>query len=48
MASEIGGECFVAAYKWISHYRGGLAIATIVACTAFVAVNGGPFLALMM
>jgi tripartite ATP-independent transporter DctM subunit len=48
MASEIGSECFVAAYKWIGHYRGGLAIATIMACTAFAAVNGGPLPAIII
>ena len=29
-----------AAYKWVGHIRGGLAMATVVACAAFSAICG--------
>ncbi len=40
--SGIGAEAFDTAYKWIGHFRGGLAIATIGACTILAAVIGIP------
>ena len=48
MASGIGTDCFLAAYKWIGHLKGGLALATVLACTAFAAVNGGPLPAVIV
>ncbi|MDP2931315.1 MAG: TRAP transporter large permease subunit [Chloroflexota bacterium] len=38
--SNIGQELFHAAYAWIGRLRGGLASATVLACTAFAAVSG--------
>jgi tripartite ATP-independent transporter DctM subunit len=31
---------FFAAHKWVGHYRGGLAMATIIACAIFAAITG--------
>jgi tripartite ATP-independent transporter DctM subunit len=40
--SGIGAEAFDTAYKWLGHLPGGLAIATIGACTILAAVIGIP------
>ena len=48
MASGMGTEAYKAAYIWFGNSRGGLAIATIVACTAFASVNGGPLPAIII
>ena len=48
MASGMGAEAYKAAYVWFGSSRGGLAIATIVACTAFASVNGGPLPAIII
>ncbi|MFP3976099.1 MAG: TRAP transporter large permease [Dehalococcoidia bacterium] len=36
----ISGAAYRAAFKWLGHLRGGLAMATVVACGAFAAVTG--------
>ncbi len=36
----INTKLYNAAYKWVGHIRGGLAMATIVACSAFSAICG--------
>lgn len=38
--SELSRELYYAAYKWLGHLRGGLAMTTIGACSAFAAVSG--------
>jgi tripartite ATP-independent transporter DctM subunit len=35
-----GKDLYYTAYKWIGHWRGGLAIATVAACTGFAAIVG--------
>jgi C4-dicarboxylate transporter, DctM subunit len=39
-ASGMSGELFRAANAWMGHRRGGLAMATIVACGSFAAISG--------
>jgi C4-dicarboxylate transporter DctM subunit len=39
-ATPIGRDLFLAASRWLSWLRGGLAIASVGACTAFGAVSG--------
>ncbi|MBN1627859.1 MAG: TRAP transporter large permease subunit [Deltaproteobacteria bacterium] len=48
MESGMGTNAYRAAYTWFGSFRGGLAIATIVACTAFASVNGGPLPAIII
>lgn len=48
MESGMGTKAYRAAYTWFGSFRGGLAIATIVACTAFASVNGGPLPAIII
>jgi tripartite ATP-independent transporter DctM subunit len=38
--ARFGEDLFYAAYKWIGHFRGGMAVATIGACTGFAAIVG--------
>jgi tripartite ATP-independent transporter DctM subunit len=38
--AKIGEDLYYSAYKWFGHLRGGLAIATVGACTAFSAIVG--------
>jgi len=38
--SGMSRDLFAAAYRWIGHYRGGLASATITACAGFAALSG--------
>jgi tripartite ATP-independent transporter DctM subunit len=38
--SDLGKDLVDAANKWLGHFRGGLAMAAVVACTAFGAVVG--------
>ncbi len=33
-------KLYAAAYKWVGHFRGGLSMATVLACGAFSAVSG--------
>jgi len=42
--SDISGDLFNAAYKWIGRMNGGLAAAAIAACAAYGAVVGVPFI----
>jgi C4-dicarboxylate transporter DctM subunit len=47
--SGISGRLFDATYKWMGHWRGGMAMATVGACTAFGAICGsGPATAATM
>jgi tripartite ATP-independent transporter DctM subunit len=39
-AAEISRELYDAAHRFVGHLRGGLAIATVIACAAFAAVSG--------
>jgi tripartite ATP-independent transporter DctM subunit len=39
-AGGMSRELFRAANAWVGHFRGGLAIATILACGGFAAING--------
>lgn len=39
-ASGMSKDLFTAAYRWIGHFRGGLASATITACAGFAALSG--------
>ena len=48
MTSGMGTRAYKSAYIWFGSSRGGLAIATIVACTAFASVNGGPIPAIII
>ncbi|HJX12970.1 MAG TPA: TRAP transporter large permease [Dehalococcoidales bacterium] len=36
----VSGDLYNAAYKWVGHLRGGLAMATILACAGFAAITG--------
>jgi len=36
----VAGDLYFTAYKWVGHLRGGLAMATVVACGGFAAVSG--------
>lgn len=38
--TEVGVDLYDAAYKWVGHLRGGLAMATVFACTLFAAICG--------
>ena len=38
--SRFGEDLYRAAYKWFGHMRGGMAIATVGACTGFAAIVG--------
>jgi C4-dicarboxylate transporter, DctM subunit len=38
--SGVNVKLYQAAYKWIGHIRGGLAMATVMACSAFAAICG--------
>jgi C4-dicarboxylate transporter DctM subunit len=38
--TEMGDDMYFSAHKWVGHYRGGLAIATIIACAIFAAITG--------
>jgi tripartite ATP-independent transporter DctM subunit len=38
--ARFGEDLYLAAYKWVGHMRGGLAIATVGACTGFAAIVG--------
>ena len=39
-ASKISQDIYKTVYTWIGHFRGGLAMATIIACSAFAAICG--------
>jgi len=36
----VGGDLYQTAYKWLGQLRGGLAMATVVACGGFAAISG--------
>lgn len=38
--SRISTDLYEACYKWVGHVRGGLAMATVGACTSFAALSG--------
>ncbi len=38
--ASFSADLYTAAYKWVGHLPGGLAMATVVACAAFAAVTG--------
>ncbi len=38
--SKLGSEIYNTAYKWVGHFPGGLAMATIGACAMFSAISG--------
>jgi C4-dicarboxylate transporter DctM subunit len=38
--SGVNEQLYNAAYKWIGHIRGGIAMATVMACSAFAAICG--------
>jgi len=38
--SGVGEDLYETAYKWVGQFRGGLAAATIIACTLFAAITG--------
>ena len=38
--SKVNERLYDAAYKWVGHIRGGIAMATVVACSAFAAICG--------
>lgn len=38
--SGMSEDLFNAVYKWIGHFRGGVAMATVVACACFAAISG--------
>ena len=40
LAAGMSEDLFNAVYKWVGHWRGGVAQATIVACACFAAVSG--------
>ena len=40
--ARFGEDLYVAAYKWLGHLPGGIAISTIGACTGFAAIVGDP------
>lgn len=39
-ASGMSRDLYAAAYAWVGHWRGGLASATVLACSGFAAVSG--------
>ena len=38
--SGMSEDLFDAVYKWLGHFKGGVAMATIVACACFAAISG--------
>lgn len=38
--SGVNEKLYTAAYKWVGHVRGGIAMATVLACSAFAAICG--------
>ncbi len=38
--SGVNGKLYTAAYTWVGHIRGGIAMATVMACAAFAAICG--------
>jgi len=40
MISGMSGDAYTAGQRWVGHWRGGLASATVVACAVFAAVSG--------
>lgn len=40
MVSGMSGDAYAAGQRWVGHWRGGLASATVVACSIFAAVSG--------
>jgi tripartite ATP-independent transporter DctM subunit len=38
--ARFGDDLYYTAYKWLGHLKGGMAIATIMACTGFAAIVG--------
>ena len=38
--SGVNGKLYNAAYRWVGHIRGGIAMATVMACSAFSAICG--------
>jgi C4-dicarboxylate transporter DctM subunit len=38
--TQMGDDMYFAAHRWVGQYRGGLAIATIIACAIFAAITG--------
>jgi len=38
--SDVNSKLYNAAYKWLGHIRGGLAMATVMACAGFAAISG--------
>jgi tripartite ATP-independent transporter DctM subunit len=38
--AKFGEDLYFAAHRWIGHFRGGLALATVVACTGMAAIVG--------
>jgi len=38
--SDVNTKLYNAAYKWLGHIRGGLAMATVMACAGFAAISG--------
>lgn len=38
--SGVNGKLYNAAYRWVGHIRGGIAMATVLACSAFSAICG--------
>lgn len=38
--AELSTKLYMAAYKWVGRFRGGLSMATVLACGAFSAVSG--------
>ncbi len=38
--SGVNEKLYNAAYKWVGHIRGGIAMATVMACSAFAAICG--------
>ena len=43
----IGTDSYKAAYRWVGHWRGGLAHASVIACAALGAVQGSPTTAIV-
>lgn len=37
---EVGADLFNTAYKWVGHLRGGLAMASVIACALFASITG--------
>jgi tripartite ATP-independent transporter DctM subunit len=38
--SGVNEKLYIAAYRWVGHIRGGIAMATVLACSAFAAICG--------